>query len=451
MVIKKVTIGNFKCIKKLDLELAPLTIFVGPNGSGKSSILEAIALMSQSAKSKVPARSDDAVKGELIEYDGLKSVLYKGSEDVELSLGVTLSIRVEEVKSEIEKNVEYLLEVFRHEPSEKERLSAFLDFLKGLQQKEEIEVSYVYRASKSGYLHSFIIDGHLLTFGYDSSKGVSISEPKEWELRGEIFFVSSFLLHGHPSYFSSRLVDVVKGRLSKVYYLSAERGSIPWRYVAGEQKPEWVGRKGEHTLGVIAELMKPEYDKKRLPYEVLCEKFGIKDVWAGWDRHYYLTSCYIDPFLDSPHKLPSLGHGSRQLLPVIAQLAYSEPGSVILVEEPEISLHPSYQRLLPVLFGRAVNEGKQVLVTTHSSYFPLSLDLVLKGEGFLLEGMTRKGWRSYRVKLSTKDVIVYHVTRDEEGSTKVERLELDEEGLKEGIPSFVEVEKEILGRFISGE
>ena len=41
-------IENFKCIKSLEVELAPLTIFVGPNGSGKSSILEALALMSQS-------------------------------------------------------------------------------------------------------------------------------------------------------------------------------------------------------------------------------------------------------------------------------------------------------------------------------------------------------------------------------------------------------------------
>jgi len=450
MVIKRVTIGNFKCIKELDLELAPLTIFVGPNGSGKSSILEAIALMSQSAKRGIPARRDDAVKGELINYDGLRSVLYKGLEGVELSLGVTLSIGVGEVGNGIERDLENFSELIRHHPSYEERLSTFLDFLRGLQRKKEIEVSYVYRANGLGCLHSFTIDGPSLTFGYDSSRGKFISEPEGWGLRGGDAFVAHFTLDERPSEFSFELTRAVKKRLSRVYYLSVERGSIPWEYLAGE-KPEWVGKKGEYTLAVIAELMKPEYEEKRLPYQILCEKFGIKNVWVGWDRHSYLTSRYVDPLLGSVHKLPSLGHGSRQLLPVIAQLAYSEPGSVILVEEPEISLHPSYQRLLPVLFGMAVNEGKQVLVTTHSSYFPLSLDLVLRGEGFLLEGRTAEGLRSYRVKLSTKDVIVYHVTRDEEGSTKVERLELDEEGLKEGIPSFVEVEKEILGRFISGE
>jgi predicted ATPase len=183
--------------------------------------------------------------------------------------------------------------------------------------------------------------------------------------------------------------------------------------------------------------VKPENDEKRLPYEIFCEKFGIKYAWAGWERGNILTSNYVDPYLGSVHKFPSLGHCSKQLLPIIAQLAHSEPDSVILIEEPEISLHPSYQRLLHVLFGKTVNEGKQIIVTTHSSYFVLSLDLVL--EDYRLEGQTSRGRRSYDIKLSPSDIEVYHVTRNEkEGYTRVERLELNEKGLKEGIPSFIE-------------
>jgi len=48
--------------------------------------------------------------------------------------------------------------------------------------------------------------------------------------------------------------------------------------------------------------------------------------------------------------------------------------------------------------------------------------------------------------------MVYHVYRDEkEGSTKIEKLALDEGGLKEGIPSFIDVEREIFEKFISRE
>ena len=42
MLIKSVTIKNFRCIKELFVELAALTAFVGRNGSGKSTILQAL-------------------------------------------------------------------------------------------------------------------------------------------------------------------------------------------------------------------------------------------------------------------------------------------------------------------------------------------------------------------------------------------------------------------------
>lgn len=450
MTIKRLTVRNFKSIRELQLELAPLTILVGPNGSGKSSILEALALMSQSSRRNVYPRSREAIiggEGALVEYDELNSILHRGLSDVELALGITVDMQVDEMESGIKEDL-------RASSTEKQSqpLSAYLNLLRELKldldKRGVIEVEYVYRESDSYILHSFTIDNYQITFGYDRKKSYYVSEP-EWLVPGSdsVAFPQSFTVDNRISNFSRRIVEALKRRLSKVYYLSAERGGIPWSYKVGGVKREWVGRRGEYTMEILAELMKPRYDERRLPYEVLCEMFGVKRVWAGWEQADYLSSNYVDPYLGSSHKLPSLGHGSKQLLSIIAQLAYSEPGSVILVEEPEISLHPSYQRLLPILFGRAVNEGKQVIVTTHSSILPLSLDIIL--EGYKLEGQTTRGWRSYEVKLSPKDIIVYHVTRDEkEGYTRVEKLGLDERGLKEGIPSFVDVERDILGRLI---
>jgi predicted ATP-dependent endonuclease of OLD family len=451
MTIKKLVIKNFKCIKELSIDLAPLTIFVGPNGSGKSSILEALALMSQCSKKNVSLRSEDAVRGELVEYDRLKSILHKGLDEAELSLGITVDVQAEEVRGDVERDLKDFSDLISRIPGVKELLLAYLDFLQklGLNERKAIKISYTYCESNVHYSHSFFINEYSITSKYDKIKEEFTNEPKQLKIKSDNIFLSPFSVFGYPSHFFHKIVDAIKKRLSKVYYLSAERGHIPWTYEAKE-KHGWVGKRGEYTLEILAELMKPEHDEMRLPYEILCEKFGIKNVWAGWESHNYLTSNYIDPLLNSTHKLPSLGHGSRQLLTVIAQLAYSEPGSIILIEEPEISLHPEYQRLLPILFGRAVNEGKQILVTTHSSYFPLSLDIVL--EGYKLEGQTTRGWRSYNVKLSTSDVIVYEVTRDERDEcTKVKKLELDEVGLKEGIPSFIKVEKEILGKFINRE
>jgi len=72
-------------------------------------------------------------------------------------------------------------------------------------------------------------------------------------------------------------------------------------------------------------------------------------------------------------------------------------------------------------------------------------------KGFMLQGQTTRGRKRYKIRLSVDDVIVYHVMRNKKGYTEVEKLEIDENGLKEGIPSFINVEREILERFIDKE
>jgi len=47
-VITRLEIENFKAIKKVAIELDPLTVLVGPNDSGKSTILQALDLLSRS-------------------------------------------------------------------------------------------------------------------------------------------------------------------------------------------------------------------------------------------------------------------------------------------------------------------------------------------------------------------------------------------------------------------
>src|SRR5687768_6685108 len=41
-MITKVTICNFKCLRKIQVDLERFTVFVGPNSSGKSSFLQGL-------------------------------------------------------------------------------------------------------------------------------------------------------------------------------------------------------------------------------------------------------------------------------------------------------------------------------------------------------------------------------------------------------------------------
>jgi predicted ATPase len=52
-MIKAISVGYFKSIEAVKIELGNLNVFVGANGSGKSNLLEAIGVLSAAADGKV--------------------------------------------------------------------------------------------------------------------------------------------------------------------------------------------------------------------------------------------------------------------------------------------------------------------------------------------------------------------------------------------------------------
>nr|MBP6120631.1 DUF3696 domain-containing protein [Giesbergeria sp.] len=67
--------------------------------------------------------------------------------------------------------------------------------------------------------------------------------------------------------------------------------------------------------------------------------------------------------------LRDVGVGVAQVLPVLAMAFWAPPGSTVLVEEPEIHLHPLAQAVLAEMFSQ-VSQQRQVqfIVETHSEH-----------------------------------------------------------------------------------
>ena len=74
--------------------------------------------------------------------------------------------------------------------------------------------------------------------------------------------------------------------------------------------------------------------------------------------------------------LPDVGFGISQVLPVLVQCFYAPPGSIILMEQPEIHLHPSAQSALADVMIDAIKSREnysdrniQLIIETHSEHF----------------------------------------------------------------------------------
>lgn len=284
-LINSIRIRNFKSIEELEIELAPLTIFVGPNGSGKTSILEAIALMKQaSVSNQSPLQS---LQGELIVFQGGEDIIGKGDKLGRVQLGFESELDISRLVQSIDRDIVSFGKKPLSDPRQKEfsatkRLGRIKQLLAHVSREKKTEVKVKYSQninSNSTYWSHRYSTKSILAYVRDKN-GEQSCLPKEFNLTSgnSTAFLTHFLINGFRSDFLETMSNLLKNQLSKVYYLSSERGAIPWTHPSQEPEPKWVGRKGQHTLEILAKLMKPENDEKRLPYELFFESFGRKSV-----------------------------------------------------------------------------------------------------------------------------------------------------------------------------
>lgn len=437
-MIIKFAIENFKSIGKpgVSLELKPLTILVGPNGSGKSNILEAFALLTQS----VGQPGFDYREGRypyLVNYASHEDFAHKHVLDswTTMEIHVTLDDKENERLLSIAKVVDkaslgvsigkvnslgYRYSGTLSEPypgktrqtilsDDKELITAGYVQIDKSSWRNEFEYPPILRPATSGET------SHVLAPSVFSQGGKAVEEAKPLTDFGQaaVEIIASKL---RPE----------RGRKSKVYFISALRGEVKSE-ADTKGEPEWVGKHGEDLLQILSLISPIEHKKKLEKIQEWASKFGLKEPWGRWKGGEKLEVKYEDPQLNAVFKLALASHGSRQVMSIVTQLFWSEPGDIIMIEEPEISLHPNSQANLPELFAEAVHEGKQVVITTHSMVLPLALSRPIE-----------KGL------LEPSDIAIFHIKKEPHG-TVAEKLELTEKGYIKGwIPSFADIELELM-------
>ena len=95
--------------------------------------------------------------------------------------------------------------------------------------------------------------------------------------------------------------------------------------------------------------------------------------------------------------LTNVGVGVSQVLPIVVSCLLAEPGSVLILEQPELHLHPAVQSRLADLFIAMSQLGKQVLIETHSEHIIERLRLRIAGD---LTDRTHRESSVYYLELS---------------------------------------------------
>ncbi|MEK2485477.1 AAA family ATPase [Providencia stuartii] len=126
-------------------------------------------------------------------------------------------------------------------------------------------------------------------------------------------------------------------------------------------------------------------------------------------------------------ELTDVGFGISQVLPILVQAYLSPIGSITIIEQPEIHLHPKMQAwLTDALIKIALNNSKMFIIETHSDALVRRLRLRIVDEDS---------------KLSENDIAVYYLERDKINyKTEIKRIEVTSDGDISWPSEFMDVE-----------
>ena len=136
--------------------------------------------------------------------------------------------------------------------------------------------------------------------------------------------------------------------------------------------------------------------------EILHEILIFKPEWSidQSDQGQYFLKFFNG---DDSHSSDGMGEGIVSIFAIVDSLYDSKPGDVIVIDEPELSLHPALQKRVANLLCRFASD-RQIIVSTHSPYF---VDLkALSNGGHLVRVATgSEGTKIYEISSAAKDSI----------------------------------------------
>lgn len=167
-------------------------------------------------------------------------------------------------------------------------------------------------------------------------------------------------------------LSLFRGAMKSVFSLAPVRTRPHRTY---DETTSQFDPEGDHTFVFLARLSQEEDSAERERVFNALSKFGGMSTLFKKIKVKRLGNKPSDPFQilvalgGPPANLLDVGYGVSQALPVVVQSVLAERGGLLLLQEPEIHLHPRAQAALGTFFAHLVaKEGKELVVETHSDY-----------------------------------------------------------------------------------
>lgn len=121
----------------------------------------------------------------------------------------------------------------------------------------------------------------------------------------------------------------------------------------------------------------------------------------------------------------------QELIPLIMYFKYVlNKGDTLIIEEPEAHLHPENQRILVKYFVEAINDGLNIIFTTHSDYIIEQINNFIRLGSSSKEIFDKLGYSNNHI-LKVEDVNIYHFKENEYSSFFADKVDINETGFED--------------------
>lgn len=404
MHILELELKSFKRFADAKIDLgSPITVLLGPNSSGKSSIIKAILALKQTAS---PTNENEtlATQGEYVDLGVYRDYVHEHKVESKIQLGTTIcgefagfplgalkrqSLRIAlllghdhsteqarllEFKVFDPNTNELLLSVCKKKTRDTFLLSmpepAARAYLRDLTRNDQSVIDSMQKAWSTG-LSVRVDDRYVIA--------PEKREPDSAGGRGQ----KELLL-----YLARGIIEqFLRGLDKDVFYLGPLRRS-PSRSYGRTGHLLSVGPAGEHTPSVLANL-KARAAKERSALPVQRKRLGQFREWmqalfpgrpveaTSVDELVKLVIARSDAHGDT---ISDVGFGISQILPILVQIAVMPDRTTLLIEQPELHLHPSLQTRLAEVLVVASKSGRRFIIETHSEHLVRGLQVAISNE-----------------------------------------------------------------------
>lgn len=412
-MLKTVTINKYKCFKdESSVEIAPLTILCGTNSSGKSSIIKSILTMKQTVESKSPDASV-ALSGELVDNGTFRDAVYAGegqefeiADDFEIknpklsSTGVYIKRQDAKAFNELRRIYysdgvvikNFIVKLRVRVKKQSQRGNKFVQYITD-NKVDEYSIYFTAYDENNEIIEncsSWICfqnrdnnEEHLLSWKNVPGYAKAATSWKNYKCTCSFngLVITSVFAYNMPNNVKSAipniltLVKVAFSQYEGINFIAPLR-QTPRRTYLIQGNVRSVGVNGEHTPVLLAKLKD----------QILTNDFRFmkKDKAISKNRYAEVVQYWLDKFqigtlkfggskgtisltLDG-YNLSDVGFGASQILPIITQGVFMNKEETLIIEQPEIHLHPKMELTMADFLIELARSERNVIVETHSDH-----------------------------------------------------------------------------------